>query len=294
MSKIIHHNDLDGYVSGCIIKTKFPEAECYSVNYDNIESLPNKEDFKENEIVFMVDYTIEDKELMNWLKDHTRLYWIDHHKTAMEKEKLNHWEDIKGIRKIGLCGAELCWKLFYNSLPMPKFVRFVGNYDTFRYVGKQIHDDMIIPFSFGAMASMDKMKPENYDEYDFIFKTEDDFYKGWTKKFIEEGKIIYKYIEETGKIENKLNCYVRNIWGYRVLCMNSCGRGTPQFTIPKTYNPELHDIMLVYYFNGTNWCYGFYTDKENIDVSKIAEEYGGGGHKGASGAHLSYLIKELL
>lgn len=29
-------------------------------------------------------------------------------------------------------------------------------------------------------------------------------------------------------------------------------------------------------------------------VSKIAEKYGGGGHKGASGAHLSYLIKELL
>lgn len=291
--KIIHHNDLDGYVAGDIIKTKYPNAKCYSVNYDNPELLPKKEDFKENEIVFMVDYTIEDKDLMNWLKDHTRLYWIDHHKSSLEKEKSNHWENIKGLRKIGLCGAELCWKIFYPDDVMPKFIRFVGNYDIFRYVDKPIHEKMVIPFAFGAMTYMDKMKPENYNHDDFLFKTKDDFYKSWTNKFIKDGEIIYKYKKVQGEIENPCNCFVKELWSYRVLCMNSCGRGSDQFTIPGTWNPDLHDIMLIFYYNGNKWAYGLYTEKKNIDVSKIAMQYGGGGHAGASGFCIDYLLNEL-
>jgi hypothetical protein len=151
-----------------------------------------------------------------------------------------------------------------------------------------------MPFFFGTQIHMNQMNPCNYNNFDFMFKTFDDF-KDEIKinQMKNEGKIIFQYKKETGKIENDLNCFVRNLWGYRVLCMNSCGRGSDQFTIPETWNPELHDMMLVYYFNGNNWCYGFYTNKENIDVSKIAIQYNGGGHKGAAGAITDYLIEGL-
>lgn len=289
--KIIHHNDLDGYVAGSIIKVKYPQAKCFSVNYDNPDLLPKKEDFKEGEVVFMVDYTIDNVILMNWLIEHTKLYWIDHHKTSLEKEKKYGWEKVKGIRKVGPCGAELCWYFIYKGELLPKFVRLVGDYDTFRFADKPIHEKIVLPFAFGAMSMMDKMKPENYDRKDFLFKNKESFYHNFG--CVEKGEIIYAYKKVQGQIENPCNCFIKNIWGYRVLCMNSCGRGSDQFTIPGTWNPELHDIMLIFYFNGNRWCYGLYTEKKEVDVSKICLGYGGGGHKGAGGFNLDYLLKEL-
>jgi hypothetical protein len=67
--------------------------------------------------------------------------------------------------------------------------------------------------------------------------------------------------------------------------------------LPKIYNPKKHDMILTYYYNGKCWCYGFYTDSKNhpeIDCSQIAIKYGGGGHKGAAGATLNYLLEELI
>ena len=294
--KIIHHNDLDGYISGTIFKIKYPSAQCFSVNYDNQELLPKKEDFNKNELVIMVDYTIEDIELMNWLKNNTRLFWIDHHKSSLEKEINYDWKSIKGIRKVGLCGAELSWRIVFPEIKIPLFVKMVGNYDIFRYAKSDLefHETKVMPFAFGAMASMNKMKPSNFNEEDFLFKTIEDFLnKNLVNKLINDGKIIFEYKKVQGEIENPNNCFVRKIWGYRVLCMNSCGRGSDQFIIPGTWNPEKHDMMLIFYYNGNNWAYGFYTEKDDVDVSKIAMSLGGGGHQKAAGACTNYLIEEL-
>lgn len=291
--KIIHHNDLDGYISGIILKIKYPKAKCFCVNYDNYEqTFPSKNEFNKNDVVFMVDFTAQ-PEMMEWLKNNVDFYWIDHHKSSIENSDKYGWNNIKGIRKNGLCGAELTWQFVTKEKEIPNFIKFVGDYDTFRRSKENYHNQTVMPFFFGTQTHMDLLKPENFENGFFhLFNDfKDEFI---VNKMIEKGKIIYKYIEQTGKTENDLNCYVKNIWGYRVLCMNSCGRGSNQFTIPKTWNPQLHDMMLIYYYNGKNWCYGFYTEKENVDVSQIAKKYGGGGHKGAAGATTKALINELI
>jgi len=294
--KILHHNDLDGCVSGTLIRMHYRNAECYSVNYDNPELLPKQESFNKGDIVFLVDYTIADVDFMNWLKENTNLYWIDHHATSLEKQEKNHWEDIKGVRKVGLCGAELCWKIACKGMNMPEFIKLVGDYDTFRHSAddKNYHENTVIPFSFGAMSKMDSMKPERFFEDDFLFKKRSDFYNNEiVAEMIEDGRVIMNYQKVQGKIENPCNAFVRELWGLRFLCMNSCSRGSTQFTIPGTWNPEEHDAMLIYYFNGKKWAYGLYTEKPEINVGAIALEHGGGGHHGAAGFCTDELIEEL-
>ena len=292
--KIIHHNDLDGYIAGMILKIKYPKAICYCVNYDNPERFPGKHEFEKDDAVFMVDYSSSPK-MMEWLENNVNFYWIDHHKSAIEKANTYDYNNIKGIRKDGLSGAELTWQFVTKEKEIPLFIKLVGDYDTFRRSKETYHITTVMPFFFGTQTCMDFLKPANFERETNFFHSFDDFKKdSIVKDMIEKGSVVYKYMEQTGKIENELNCFVRNIWGYRVLCMNSCGRGSDQFTIPHTWNPELHDMMLIYYYNGNNWCYGFYTEKEGVDVSKIAVKYGGGGHKGAAGATTKELLKELL
>jgi len=40
---------------------------------------------------------------------------------------------------------------------------------------------------------------------------------------------------------------------------------------------------MVWVFDGKKYSYSIFSSNPNIDCSKIAESYGGGGHKGAAG-----------
>ena len=49
------------------------------------------------------------------------------------------------------------------------------------------------------------------------------------------------------------------------------------------------DVYILQSFDGSNYVISFYTKKDNIDVSKLAVKYGGGGHRQAS----SFIIGNL-
>ena len=65
------------------------------------------------------------------------------------------------------------------------------------------------------------------------------------------------------------DCYVMN-----VSMMGSKGFGE-MFS--------LYPICIGYIFDGTQYTVSLYSEQNNIDVSKICQKYGGGGHKGAAG-----------
>jgi len=46
---------------------------------------------------------------------------------------------------------------------------------------------------------------------------------------------------------------------------------------------KTHDICLSFEYLGDKWIVGLYSENKDIDVGKIAQKYGGGGHAGASG-----------
>lgn len=292
MIHIIHHNDLDGYMSGTILKIYNPTAKCYSVDYDHIENFPSKEVFNQGDTVFLLDFTASD-EMMNYFMNNTDFYWIDHHKSSISSSKEKGFDKIKGFRKEGLCGAELSWIFCNKDKEIPDFVKLVGDFDTFRKSEEDYHYNVVLPFFIGVQLEFDNLIPENFDSKNFLFKKIEDFEDINVKKIINTGKIIYDYKIKVNKVELFDKCFEIEFHGYKTLCVNSCDINSYELIASGIYDEKKHDLMIIYYFNGEKYCYGIYTQKKNIDVSKIAKKYNGGGHPGASGFTTSEIIKEL-
>ena len=59
------------------------------------------------------------------------------------------------------------------------------------------------------------------------------------------------------------------------------------------WNPEKYDAMLTFGYRKGQWTVSLYSDRDDVDVSVIAKNRGGGGHKGASGFQCKELPFEL-
>ena len=72
--------------------------------------------------------------------------------------------------------------------------------------------------------------------------------------------------------------------GLHLLCLNTARCNSNTFAALD--NPETgHDALCGFYFNGKKWTVSLYHAKHrtDLDLSKIAVKYGGGGHRGACG-----------
>jgi oligoribonuclease NrnB/cAMP/cGMP phosphodiesterase (DHH superfamily) len=290
MSKkyIFHHDDLDGISSMYFIKRFtgiFDDISCNYENKINPLSIINKDDY-----MILVDYSFDPetmKKIYKLLGDN--FIWIDHHISAINNSKKYGYDNIKGIRDINYCGVELSYIYYQQSKEIPLLIKEIGNFDMFRTFGTdQFYTTLCIFYGCTAykdslMEAMKKIVIYGKDKeyYDYFKRAGASIY---TYEFI-------KYKEDCTKYS-----YVRNIWNKRVLCMNT-SEGGLGLQLTKVFDPEKHDMILTYNFNGKHWCYGFYTDKNKhpeVNCAEIAELYGGGGHKSAAGATLDYIFQELI
>lgn len=280
MKKIFFHSDLDGYVSGSIIKSVYRNSKCYECRYNN--RLPVTSYVSPSDFVIIADYSFTPEEML-WLKANCRnVIWIDHHISAIKDSEKYGYDDLPGKRSIEFSGAELTWMFFYNDA-IPEFIQLVGSYDTFREYGTKKFQEIVLPFYFGSEIFLQWLNPLNYGKKSYIFDF--DRMDELKDRFIRLGQVIYNYKRACCKKVNEHNAFVKNLFGFRVLCLNTCNPGSLDLIIPGTFDPEKHDMMLCYNFNGKQWDYGFYTNGHpEVDCSRIAKMYGGGGHKQAARA----------
>lgn len=288
MKKIFFHSDLDGYTAGSIVSTVVKNCKFIECDYDN--RIDPMKYIQHGDDVIVVDYSFKPEE-MKLVKEQCNFTWIDHHVSAIKNSKKYGYDDINGLREIGLSGAELTWK-FYHGNSIPEFVRLVGDYDTFRSYGTKRFNNVVLPFFFGAEMFLPGFNPKNKGKESFLFEI--DRLGELVKKFVKFGEVVFRYKKASFSKINRDNAFVRNMWGLRILCLNTCEVGSLGLTIPETFNPKEHDAMLCYNFNGKNWSYGLYTNGHpEVDVSLIAKAYGGGGHQQACGFCLKELFPEL-
>ena len=95
------------------------------------------------------------------------------------------------------------------------------------------------------------------------------------------GKSIMEY--ERKMDESKTNSYAfeREVYGLRALCINTNFMSSE--TMMTKFDSSKHDIMIGFAYNGNNWGVSLRSVGDKVDVSQIAKERGGGGHKNASG-----------
>lgn len=112
---------------------------------------------------------------------------------------------------------------------------------------------------------------------------------------IKDGCVIKKYL--FSRYERELKSKFNIIFKigekyYNVCCMNSRGNS---WVFQDDYNT--YDAVMLFSYSGSSkkWIHSIYSSNPDFDCSKIAEHYGGGGHKGAAGFSLDepiFVVKD--
>jgi oligoribonuclease NrnB/cAMP/cGMP phosphodiesterase (DHH superfamily) len=281
--KILYHGDNDGRCAAHVINILAPPVYklpgCFvEMNYD--KEVP-WDSISPNEVVYIVDFSIETKDMDRLLAITPNVVWIDHHKTAIEKYE-NYDKFIPGIRYDGLAGCVLTWIFMKYGNPMPardpkelegnvpEYIRLVGDYDTwtFKYGDRSLH------FYYGLQSEDTGPKSEIWHAVMTDYEV---------KRVVSRGKIIGDYRKQFYKEYLAAYGYEVNFEGYKCIVLNAGQVGSMSFdSVVGKY-----DIMISMIWNGVQWVISLYST--TVDVSVIAKKYGGGGHVGASGLSLKEL-----
>lgn len=277
--KCFYHNDLDGRCAGSIVaqyENNFNKKDYFEVDY--IMKLP-LDKIQENEKVYFVDYSFKKDtiwQLEEILKKTKDVIWIDHHTSSFNLEKELPWtKNIKGIRKEKISGAGLTYMYLYNCEfnDLPYYIKLVSDYDCWLYN----YEPDTTYFKIG-------IEMQNYDALDNVWKS---LYESFVDNvclsvsegsIIEDGKLVKKYIDNDNTYYREHFAYETEIEGLKCLVVN---KKSNSWIFGDKFNK--YPIVMVWVFNGTKYSYSLFSSNPNVDCSKIAEKYGGGGHKGAAG-----------
>lgn len=125
---IYHRVDYDGIFSGIITK-KFYESKGIRTDtcgWNYGEPIPEiKKDYQG---IILVDLSFPPQDMIR-LKDSGRLTWIDHHQTSIQDSTSYGYQNLPGIRRIGISAAELVWGFYNSKKEVPLLVQMAGAYD---------------------------------------------------------------------------------------------------------------------------------------------------------------------
>lgn len=305
--KCFYHVNQDGIVSGYYVKKacddrgiEYSRSDFRPINYGM--KFPF-EDIEHDELVFIVDYSIEPEEMWRLLAITKNVYWFDHHPTAIKKYKNFKW-DVNGIRMTekGISGANLTWwyynastwgdlvvdygkdtgyHLLYAELneiknKCPLLAEYTADWDTFNF-NDEIDGGIDHKLSVKAL------------HYSFLAND----FMPWETTLQEFEENIIHYIDigyaimdyENFRAERYIKSYgFETIFeGHRAFAVNSALISSDFF---KLIDETEYDIFIGFSYKGdeNKWEYQLRSAEEDkVNVAEIAVKHGGGGHFNAAG-----------
>lgn len=237
-----------------------------------------------NEVVYIVDFhfSVEiTKEICRYAK---RVYVFDHHKSAAPtivkypEEVICHCDP-----ESRLAGCELTWEYLFPGEAMPLAIVLIGD----RYKWAWRHGKRTAKFT--EALHLYPNQPEDEIWIELLDEANEDT----IRSIMHDGEVCLKYRDN--KFEGfrevrghetiltipdmlRFSCYVINI-------MFHDGVG-------EMFGEKIneYDVCAATVYKDGFWKISLRTSKDYVDVSKICQKLGGGGHAGAAGAEN---LKEL-
>lgn len=278
---IYHIADHDGKGSAAIVKSKFPHTELMGLNHDM--EIPYEEIEKHDKIV-ICDIALPVKYMLE-LNKKIDLTWIDHHVSVIneynELMENGNYEPIKGIRRVGTAALVLTWEYFYPDKELPLGLHLLGLNDIYDLRDKRVRPFEYAIQTYGINRPTDKI-------WSLLINNELDI-----KQAVEKGSAILSWVRHRNYRLIRGMGFESEYNGLRCICSNMA-QGQSEF-FDSLENIREYDFMVNFFMNKKNcWNLTFYTYKDNIDVSKIAAEFGGGGHAKAAGASSLKQLPDFL
>lgn len=308
---VFHHTDADGYCSGSVtylaLKEKL-ESLAIEINAGHWHLVPSdyntdfsKFNIQSNDIVAFVDLSFTENTIgtlisLNYMT--SNIIWIDHHESDVDV--LNKRPDIEelvegfvycaiGDRNNRYSAALICWAILYDKDPSlaPRYVKLVSDWDTWTH-------SMPESIYFNEYISSSK-------DYKLVLENEINTNSVWFKLFeesknkksdtplLDEAIETGKPIVESQKIKNarylRSNGFLSDIFGYTALV---CNQKSNSLLFGDDY--KKYDLVCPFVLQERNgkliYTYSLFSSNEEINCKEIAEQFGGGGHRGAAGFSL--------
>lgn len=260
---IYHHNCADGFTSAWVVWKQFPEWEFYpGVHGEEPPHYKNKN-------IYIVDFSYKRPVLDRLLEDGNNIILLDHHKSAIpEAQDLLDSGKISGVLDMDRSGAMITWDWFNPGKEAPRFIKYVQDRDLWRFELDETAEIQSYIFMH---------------EYDFII---------WNKMVedLEDDKLFDIAYQKGCALAQKQTKDILEFMEQAEYRMNIGGHNVPVLNVPYFWSSEAGHIMAqnepfaaCYWDQGEDRIFSLRSKENGVDVSEIARQYGGGGHRNAAG-----------
>ena len=275
------HDDMDGMASAAIVKKRYPQAVLVRCQYG--KDIVFEEGY---DTCIVVDYSFSKNEMEKLNESHTNFCWIDHHKSAKEDLKdFWEWTEVDGIRRLDKAACELTWEHFYPDEQCPMIIQHIGDVDLWEFNlknSKEIVEALYLevkePEDLILERNLQNQNLHNLFGTGYILLLAKD--KRCEAYFKKGGKCRLRADPNLDKRAFYDNCYGINASSD---ISDACA-----YAIEQGYN-----ICVDFFFVNDKWIISL-RSKGDLDVSEIAKNYGGGGHKNASGFEYTGNILDII
>lgn len=258
MYVLYHKGCVDGFTSAWVAWRALENATFAAVQYGDVAPVPNGED------VYILDFSYPRDELITLAERSRSVVVIDHHKTAaaaldgLENDRLDVRFDMEKS------GAMLAWEYFFPGKTIPVLIRYVQDRDLWKWVEKHSREVS------AAIASYNF----DYTVWNWLAEVLETDYG--IMKIKEEGFAILRY-QQRIVLDLAVKAAPFMLDGHSVGVVNS---SILQSEIGEAIGKKF-GIGVVWYYSAGKYIYSLRSATN--DVSVIAANHGGGGHKGAAG-----------
>jgi oligoribonuclease NrnB/cAMP/cGMP phosphodiesterase (DHH superfamily) len=220
--------------------------------------------------VYLLDYSYKLPEMEKLIGEAKRVVVLDHHATAQaDIQPLIDSGRVEGVFDMEHSGAYLSWKYFWPDSPVPRFVELVEDRDLWKFTSAYTRPASAVFFSY----------PYDFETWNMLYE-QCESTTGLTVLVAGGEAIERKHHKDISELL-ALTATTEKIGGYVV----------PVANLPYTLASDAANKLS----EGEPFAATYYIDKEGsrvfslrskengMDVSQVAKQYGGGGHKHAAG-----------
>lgn len=254
---LYHGNCYDGFGAAWCAWSKFEdEADYKAVNYG--DKFP--EEIYNYDTVYILDFSFPRAKLLEIADKVNKVVLLDHHKTAEEDLRDLVHPNLEIVFDMNRSGTGITSDYFFRD--RSKFINCIEDRDLWRFKypeTKFIHAALVsYPFDFNVWSYLSKNTPKLAAEGEILIRMED--------------SLVAKICSKS---------WIRDLAGYKVPTVNTTAHWSEVGHYLLDKYPEAPFASCFTEFED-NFMWSLRSNGD-FDVSTIAKQFGGGGHKNAAG-----------
>lgn len=267
---IYHASCADGFGAAYAAWKKFGnKAKYIPMNYNR-----DMKELKEPTELYILDFSFSKDVLLGLEAAGHKILVLDHHKTAAA--------DLDGLPfavfDMNKSGAVLAWEHFHPGTPLPGLLAMIQDRDLWKFE---------LPYTkvVSAALSLQGFDFEAWDKFANQIEDPEGF-----KEVLKVGEAILLYqLDRANAVAKKAANSIQSLGTWKVPVFNNTHLISETLNKVLEMNPDIPFAASYFITDERKYVYSL-RSVGDFDVSAVAKEYGGGGHKNAAGFTVDILL----